>query len=198
MALISITQGRRRPKCQLGWTKCERLGGMRRYGVNTTRKPGHKWIRRGKCSLTYKPWSNYGGVVPPRTSHLVYHFRPRLSTTFGISIDLGTTHWTEHNDVWLYCDGGFILRGRTYKRAYGFIKVYHNDKGRSRQSYTVDFDRHNIATSLWKKGKRYKCIIGARSTKTTVYGITLFPCRGWNCTRHSWIWKRALRVCKFY
>ena len=189
--------GGRRGRCHLRWGTCERMGGMRRYGADTGRGPGRQWVRDRACALTYKPWSKYPGVVPPSTSHLVYYFRPRVTATFGVSIDLGTTHWTEHNDVWLYCDGGFELRGRTYKRAEGFVKVYHNENGRSRLSFSVDHDRHAVATIKWKKGRRYKCIIGARSTQTTVYGISLFPCRRWLCTHRSWLWKHALRVCRF-
>ncbi len=185
--------------CAIKSGRCEAIGGMRVYGVNTVGgKVGRDWVKNGRqCAFTWRPWSNFGGTVPPRTSHLVYRFRPTITSTFGIALDMGTTHWTEHNDVWLYCTGGFTLRGRTQQQSDTFVKVYHNENGRSMKSWTVDHDRHSIATARWEAGRTYTCIVGARSTKATVYGLALIPCRGWDCRWNSPVWQRGVRACRF-
>ncbi len=187
----------KKSKCSIPKGECEAMGGMRRLGMDYVGDMGPDWKEDGKCALTWRKGDKFGGIVQPKVSQLTYEFTPTVTGKFGVVIDMGTKHNTEHNDVWVKCDGGFDLRKgeKTLPRAPDFVKNFHNKNGRSMQSLTVDHKGYNFSTAKWYKGKKYTCVIAARSTQVTVYGIALFPCSGRSCEQNSAAWKDGVAKC---
>ena len=186
-------------KCDITEGDCEKMGGMRRLGADVEGEKGSDWTDEGMCALTWKKGDKFEGIVKSDVSQLVYEFTPTVTSNFGVVIDMGTKHPTEHNDVWLKCDGGLDRRqgDKTKSRVDGFAKIYHNQNGRAMLSLTVDFDPYSVSTPVWKAGKTYTCVIAARSTRVTVYGISLFPCKGSSCEKESAQWKEGVKKCNF-
>lgn len=167
-------------------------------GTSHSNKPLPKgWVAKG-TAVTYRPTSDYGGTVPSSTAILSYKFTPTYTSTYAVTLDMGTKHPTEHNDVFVRCQGGFTAMKSNGKKfpAPGFVKAYHNKNGRATQAFTKDKDAHALSTTVvYKKGVTYTCDIGARSTKTTIYGLVLFPCNGMECQTGSKVWKTGITNC---
>ncbi len=161
------------------------------------------WTRgRNYNGITYKRGDKYGGIFRRGTAPLTYDFWVPRHARYGVVVDMRTTHWTEHNDIWLkFGYGGFNLRrwAKVRRNQRGFLKVYHNKNGRALESFSVDFDPHSFSTasklSPWRK---YTITVAARSTQVTIYRILLFPCKGISCQAASPFWKRSLRSCGKY
>ncbi len=185
-------------KCKIPKGECEEMGGMRKYGMDYVGARGSNWAATGKCALVWKKGDKFQGIVRPKVSQLKYEFVPTVTGTYGAVIDMGTTHPTEHNDVWFKCDGGFNLRkgSATKPRAPGFVKIFHNRSGRSTDTRTVDFQGFSVSTQKWYAGRKYNCVIAARSTQVTVYGVAFFRCKGAECQYRSSEWKKGLDKCK--
>lgn len=155
------------------------------------------WEARG-TAVWYKPWDNYGGVTGPQTSILEYYVTVPVKSVYSFVLDMTTMHWTEHNDVWVSINAGFSLRkaGAWGPRGRQFFKAYHNENGRAKKAFSVDFNAHAFSTQTeLLPGKKYKVSIGARSTKTGINGIIMFPCEGAQCVHTSSHWNHYLRIC---
>lgn len=136
------------------------------------------WVRTGGTGVTYESDNNSGSIVQSDHSVLEYKFQVPIESRYGITVDMGTMHSTEHNDIWLECTGGFTAyKNEKVRKFDGFIKVYHNRNKRYKEAKTVDYQGFKLtSTAVYRPGMQYECKVGARSTKTTVYGIILFPC----------------------
>lgn len=155
------------------------------------------WEAKG-TAVTYKPNSNYGGVEPKDTAVLTYKFTVKYTSTYAVSLDMGTTHPTEHNDVFVRCQGGFnAMKANGDKfEAGAWVKAYHNKNGRATQAFTKDHDAHALSTKkTFQAGMEYTCSVGARSTKTTIYGLVLFPCKAMECQTSSKVWRSGVSEC---
>lgn len=157
------------------------------------------WVLNNEThSVEYEPESNFEGIVWWNKAQLRYKFTVPLETTYGLTIDMGTKGYTEHNDVFISFDQGILLRKKneTVGPTTGFLKAYHNANGRSKQVFSIDFDPHTLSVSkALVPNVNYTVVIAARSTKTTVYGVMLFPCRGEECQSGQLPWQRFLHIC---
>lgn len=158
-------------------------------------EPG--WEKIGSA-VWYKPNDNFEGVVGSNTAVLEYFVTVPVKSVYAFTLDMTTSHWTEHNDVWVKIDTGFILRkpGTVGPQGKKFFKAYHNDNGRAKKANSVDFDAHQFSTQVpLVPGTTYKVSIGARSTKTGINGFIMFPCEGATCVSSSPHWKDYLMLC---
>lgn len=158
------------------------------------------WTFAPGGGLTYKAGDMDHSVDSPRRAILKYDIWVPRESHYAIAVEMKTRHGTEHNDVWFTCDQYLSLRkghGNARTKAPGeYIKVYHNENGRSKKSLTVDFDGHSISTKYkLKPNTRYSCSIGGRSSRTTVHGIILFPCEDQTCHYRDEHWKKYLGLC---
>lgn len=158
------------------------------------------WVRKGD-GLAYKPNDNYEGVVGGSKAPLAFYFRVHVPGTYGVTVDMTTSHWTEHNDIWLKLPfgRGFTLRrfSKVRKGGTGYLKAYHNYNKRATAAFSVDFNPHSFSTAdVLKPGRTYKIIVGARSTKVTVHKIIMFRCDGIQCQSGSAVWRRYVNICK--
>lgn len=190
----------RKPKAKLQlltWRRnCISIMGRYPYGGL---KP--RWKRTKIGGVTYRPGDKWPNVERPGTSPLTYQFWVPVKSQYAITLDMHTTHWTEHNDVFLrfpYGRGLSATKGNSVRyMGRKYVKAYHNKNGRALQAFTVDFNAHSFfTTDVLVPGKRYTIIVGARSTQTTIYAIHLFPCKGWSCAFSSRKFKRSLAQCK--
>ncbi len=168
-----------------------------RKGTDHVNKRPGDWVQSG-TALTYRP-DDYDKhkTVGASTAVLTYEFKVAVESTYGVVVDMETRDWTEFNDVFVSCDGGVTLRrGSKLHVANGPVKAYHNEKGRRKISSSVDFDPHAISTKMkLRPGVVYRCRVHARSTRTTVHGLILFPCWEDECNENSPKWRHYLGVC---
>lgn len=149
-------------------------------------------------SLTYEPDNNSTGIVGSGRAQLRYRFMVPVAATYGLTLDMGTAHPTEHNDVFVQFSEGITRRRDSSVKppSTGFLKAYHNANGRSKQVFSVDFNAHTLSVSkLLVPGVEYTVVVAARSTKTTIYGVLLFPCREANCQSGKPQWQQYLGLC---
>lgn len=156
------------------------------------------WTAEG-TALTFRKGDGFGGTVKPKEGEtLEYKFTVPYKGTYAFVLDMTTSGKSEHNDVWVRCDGGWTLRrfNGSVKEGNGFTKAYHNKGGRAQMANTVDFDAHQFSTKkVLMPGQTYTIEIAGRSTKTTINGIILFPCKGEECQQSSKVWKAGLDKC---
>ena len=168
-----------------------------RKGTDHINRLPYGWEKDG-TAVTYLPNDfDKHKTVGASTAVLVYKFMVPVESTYGIVVDMETRDYTEFNDVFVSCDGGVMLRkGSKARESNRPVKAYHNKKGRAKVSSSVDFNPHAISTkSTFKPGREYRCRIHARSTRTTVHGLILFPCFKNECTEDSPKWQSYLRIC---
>lgn len=131
--------------------------------------------------------------------HLEYKFRAPATSHYAIVLDMSTKHTTEHNDAWINFPHGRGIRLRRRSSQIvrkGFVKVYHNNRGRALKSFSVDFRPHAISTAdRLIAGETYKIVISGRSSKTEVHRVLLFPCKGGTCDDRSSLWKTYVQSC---
>jgi len=161
-------------------------------------KPG--WTLASNGGVVYQKDNPMEGVVAPGTAPLTYVFRVSKKSQYGITLDMETGSWTEHNDVFLKFTygGGLRLYRPGHEKIVGsqFTKAYHNKNGRHRQAKSVDNFGHSFSTvAELEPGVDYYITIGARSTKLTVHNIILFPCSDGQCTEYDNHWKWMLGTC---
>lgn len=147
--------------------------------------------------ITFKENDTSTDVDKKPKSIVYFRFIPTVQAHYAVVLDMETKHVTEHNDVYLSCDGGFTMRrsGKHFEKQ-GFVKVYHNMNGRAVASFNKDFDPHFLTTtSVFQRNTQYECRIAGRSTMTTVHALYLFPCEGDQCEVDSIHWRRSLDVC---
>lgn len=154
------------------------------------------WTASG-TAVTYKAENYSHAVDPPGTSILLYEFTVPVASNYAVVLDMHTRHWTEHNDVWVSCEHGLVLRrGIRRSTAEGPVKAYHNSNGRAKEAFSKDYDPHSISTlRTLVPGTNYACRIGGRSTRTTIHALILFPCEGLDCRAESEHWKNYLSTC---
>lgn len=166
-------------------------------GSQYASKTGSGWEKVG-TAMWYERTNPFGGIVGPNVARLVYKFTVPAASHYGFTLDMTTSHPTEHNDMWVKCEGGLRLRRGNNLAPSGdkFFKAYHNDNKRAKKSFSVDFDPHSFSTiNMLKPGVEYTCTVAARSTKTAVNGIILFPCKDGTCTHTAGHWQSYLNVC---
>lgn len=163
--------------------------------------PSYGWTREDDGGLTFRAGDPYEGIVQPGTSKLTYSFEVPQKSTYGVSVDMTTRGWTEHNDIFLRFQygGGFVLKrpGSTVTPGTAFTKAYHNNNGRKTEAKSVDNNGHSFSTiAELEPGVKYYITVGGRSTKTTVHNIILFPCRNGQCSSFDRYWQGIVHTCK--
>ncbi len=161
---------------------------------------GWGWSREEGGGVTFRKGDPFEGIVQGNASPLTYSFRVPIESNYAITLDMETTGWTEHNDVYLRFQygGGLVLRRPGFERIPGgkYTKAYHNQNGRYREAKSVDNFGHSFSTlAKLKPGERYFITVGGRSTKVTVHNIILFPCEGGKCTAFDKYWGNTLSTC---
>ncbi|CAN8073119.1 unnamed protein product [Agarophyton chilense] len=150
------------------------------------------WYKKGDES----PKTDRAGLATMR-----YSFTPLATARYALTLDMYTSHRTEHNDVWVEISGvPFMLvskEGTTVLGKNGLNKAYHNKDGRGRVVFTTDFDPHVFSTeSLLQAGETYVLKIGGRSSKVAVFGAILFPCGSYSCAPTQ-EWYRSANICSY-
>lgn len=154
------------------------------------------WIRRDN-GLEYKPYKMSKSIDAMGSEPVEYTFVAPVSSHYGLSVDMTTSGVVDYNDIWIrFPYGDFTLRkGQRVKSAFGWIKGFHNRRGRLTKALSTDHDGHTISTrKMLEAGGRYRVLIGGRSSKVTVHHIIMFPCGGLNCAE-GYFWKRRIREC---
>lgn len=161
------------------------------------------WSRQPGGGVTYKKGDKFAGVFRPGTAPLRWQFWVPKKSKYAIVLDMSTTHWTEHNDVFLRFTYGRGLHakrfGKTLILGRGWNKAYHNKNGRMLGAFTKDFDPHSFVTAdELVPSKRYWIIVGARSTQITIHRILLVACSGRTCDYTNKEFYRNLAQCGKY
>ncbi|CAN8069940.1 unnamed protein product [Agarophyton chilense] len=155
------------------------------------------WMEGGG-GMEYKFSDSTTKVDRAGLATMTYSFVAPLTARYGVTVDMLTSHGTEHNDIWLEVDGvpfTLVKKGSSQDGKSGMNKAYHNNNGRSKLVYTVDFNAHVFSTKpALEAGASYVVNIGGRSTKIRVYAIILFPCDAFGCAPGNQ-WNSAVNTC---
>lgn len=154
---------------------------------------------RGGLTFRQDDWSE--SLTSAGQSPLNYVVTPQNSSRYALIIDMTTAKHSEHNDVWVRVKPGGIQamrKGVDKKIKSGWVKGYHNKKGRAALVSTVDNKPHSLSTGVvLTKGFGYEVSISGRSSMVTLHRIIMFPCTGRGCMR-STKWNETLRKCSAY
>lgn len=134
---------------------------------------------------------------------LYYTFTARITSRYAVVLDMTTAHSREHNDVYVRFQGGGLAltrRGVLRFGGTGWLKVYHNDSGRSIKASSVDKMAHSISTmEELIEGQEYTLEVGGRSTKVLLHRAIVFPCGdgfgSTTCQRGDHRWKKFIARC---
>ncbi|KAI0559704.1 hypothetical protein FGB62_139g26 [Gracilaria domingensis] len=155
------------------------------------------WIEGGG-GMQYKFDDPSRKTDKPDAAVMTYSFVAPITGRFAITVDMLTSHGTEHNDIWIEIEGvpfRLVKKNSSQDGKSGMNKAYHNRNGRSKIVYTVDFDAHVFSTKGdLQAGETYTVKIGGRSTKVRVYAIILFPCEAFSCAPGN-EWNGAMNSC---
>lgn len=151
-----------------------------------------------KGGLTFRSddWSE--SITPSGRSPLDYIVTPRKTSRYAVVVDMTTIKGAEHNDLWVRVTPGGLQAMRkeqNRKIKTGWVKGYHNKKGRAAFVSTIDNNPHSLSTGdILKEGESYEVSIAGRSSMVTLHRIIMFPCRGVECMR-SKSWNESLKQC---
>lgn len=164
-------------------------------GVDHTKiSEGWKKVNGG---LAYLPNSSATSITPKGKASLYFNFTAKKTGRHAFVVDLTTSHKADHNDIWIWMEGGFqLLRdvGIPPKKEIGWIKAYQKLSGRGVAIVSGDHDPHSVSTwEILQEGKTYSFGIGGRSTKVTIHRSLFFVCEGDQCLR--WKYRQLQDTC---
>lgn len=156
--------------------------------------PSNGWIRVSN-GLAFKPDNMATSITGSSKAQLFFSFRPLQTSRHAVVVDMTTSAGSDFNDVWIHLKGGFqLMRQGIAQNVTGWIKGYHNKRGRAAIISHVDRNAHSIASAeVLEENVEYSFGLGGRSNRVTVHQILLFPCTGTGCQRGEW--KDTQNIC---
>lgn len=159
-----------------------------------TATPSNGWVRESE-GLSFQPNNMATSITSANKAPLYFSFRPLQTSRHAVVVDMTTSGSSDFNDVWIHVENGFqLMRSGVAQNVTGWIKGYHNKKGRAAMISHVDRNAHSIASAnILETGVEYTFGLGGRSNRVTVHQILLFPCAGTGCQRGAW--KNTQNIC---